>query len=105
MVFSNEYPLKNRNLYVRLLIKILTKKYDVIQSRISQKIGMNPNYFRDFSSARKDLNSENLDKIESYLIDLYEGIFMFEIPQEKEEFKDFIENLEDSIIYQEYVLD
>lgn len=104
MVFSNDYPIEKRNLYVRLLIKILTKKYDVIQSRISQKIGMNPNYFRDFSSARKDLNEENLDKIELYLIDLYEGVFMFEIPQEEEDFKDFIDNLEDSIIYQEYVL-
>ncbi|UDM72758.1 hypothetical protein [Vagococcus fluvialis] len=104
MIYSKEYPLKNRNQYVRLLVKILTKKYDVIQSRISLKIGMNPNYFRDFSSARKDLNEENIDKIESYLIDLYEGIFMFEIPQEKEEFDSFMENLDDSTIYSEYVL-
>ncbi|MBO1087128.1 hypothetical protein [Enterococcus mundtii] len=104
MIYSDDYSLKERNEYVRLLVKILTKKYDVIQSRIAQKIEMNPNYFRDFSAARKDLNEENINKIESYITDLYEGIFMFEIPQDEEEFKAFIENLGESPIYKDYVL-
>lgn len=103
MIYSDGFPLVKRNDYVRLLIKLLTKKYDVIQSRIAQKIGMNPNYFRDFSAGRKNLNEEYINRIESYLTDLYEGIFIFEIPQDEDDFSEFIEGLSESLIYEQYV--
>lgn len=103
MIYSNEYGIDVRNAYVRFLVKLLTKKYDVIQSRIAQKIGMNPNYFRDFSRGVKNLNEDYIDKIEAYVTDLYEGIFLFEIPQDKDEFDNFVINLKDSVIYQEYI--
>lgn len=103
MLYSNEYNMQTRNTYVRFLVKLLTRKYDVVQSRIAQKLGINPNYFRDFSRGDKDLNEDNIERIEYYLTDLYEGIFLFEIPQDKQEFESFVLNLKSSPIYEKYV--
>lgn len=105
MITSNNFTLEERNIYVRYLIRLLNKKYDVTQSKMALKIGVNGNYFRDFAGDRRNIGADQLNKIEDYLLDLYEGIFMFEIPQNKTEFKEFVGTLEDSDMYYEYVKD
>lgn len=104
MQYTNkeDYPLSKRNNYVRFLIKLLHKKYGVKQSFIALQLGLNSNYIRDFASNRIQLKDDYLDNIENFLNDLYEGVFLFEIPQEKEEFKDFVMTLSNSPVYLNY---
>lgn len=104
MQYTNEkdYPVNKRNDYLRFLIKLLHKKYGITQSFIAHQVGLHPNYIRDFAGNRIQLKDEYIDSVESFLNDLYEGIFLFEIPQEKDEFKDFIMTLSDSPVYLNY---
>lgn len=78
---------------------MLNKKYMVVQSKLALAIGIDGNYFRDFTSGRKNLNNDYLDNIESFIGDLYEGLWLYDLPQDEEEFKEFVLTLKDSPEY------
>ena len=103
LIFSNDYSLEERNNYLRFLIKLLHKKYFVAQAPIAKELGLNPNYFRDFTNSVRNVSEERLNLIEGYVTDLFAGILEDEIPQDEEDFDSFIKSLSNSLIFKELV--
>lgn len=102
MQFSGNLPIKNRTDYIRFLIKLLHKKYGVTQAFIAHQTAIEPTFMRDFIAGRKQFSSNNLDITESFIMDLYEGILLFEIPQDNDEFKNFVMTLSELPVFLNY---
>lgn len=64
-----------RGEYLRMMIKILIKKYHVNRSSLARGIGMRPTHMNDFMAIEDRVaKPRTLDRIETYLDDLYESI-------------------------------
>lgn len=93
MIGSYNMETPKRNVYLRYIITLLTEKYHVTQASIAKNTGFVPSYIRDFKYGVRNLEVTNLDKIESYINDLYGGILDYEIPKDEKDFTDFVNNL------------
>lgn len=93
MIGSYKLESETRNAYVRYLVTLLAEKYHVTQSSMALNVGFKPSYLRDFKSGLRNLGSNNLDKLEDYLTDLYEGLLETEIPQDEKAFLEFVEKI------------
>lgn len=103
MIFSYDYSSQDRNNYLRFVIKLLHKKYFVAQAPVANALGLNPNYFRDFTKGVRNVSTDRLNLIEGFVGDLYARILEEEIPQDLEDFDKFITTLFDSLIFKEIV--
>lgn len=103
MIYSYDLDKKDREVYLRYIIKLLNKKYFVQQSKIGLAVGIDGNYLRDFTSGRKGMPIRNLDTLEEFLSDLYEGLLLYEIPQGEKDFKSFLRELPDTLEYQNLI--
>lgn len=65
---------KNRNEYLVFILNVLDNKYMINRTKLARAIGLNVNYFIDFIDGRRRLREPNLDKIETYINDLYGAI-------------------------------
>ena len=64
-----------RTEYLRMLMKILIKKYHINLSSLARGIGLSPTFINDFVSMENRVaKTITLDRIETYLDDLYESI-------------------------------
>lgn len=93
MIGSYKMETHKRNIYLRYIITLLTEKYHVTQASIAKNSGFVPSYIRDFKYGVRNLEVTNLDKIESYINDLYGGILDYEVPKDEKEFVEFVDNL------------
>ncbi|MFT9003233.1 MAG: hypothetical protein ABF991_00830 [Liquorilactobacillus hordei] len=103
MIDTRRYDKKLRNIYLGYLVRLLHKKYFVAMSPLAKKLGLNANYFRDFTKGDKRISEERLDLLEELLNDLYGSLLVDEVPQNRIEFNDFINTLSESLIYKEII--
>lgn len=69
----------NRTEYVRLIVKLLHDKYMVSNSDFARAMGLHPTYIREFRLGIRDrIKPKTLEKIESFVFDLYEPIILEE---------------------------
>lgn len=82
-----------RNAYLRYVINMLRNKYHVNLAGLAKACGFYPVNLNDFSRGTRNFATRNLDKLESFVSDLYGGIIEDEIPQDEKMFKMFLDNL------------
>ena len=64
-----------RTEYLRMLMKTLIKKYHINLSSLARGIGLSPTFINDFvSMEHRVAKTITLDRIETYLDDLYDSI-------------------------------
>lgn len=68
-----------RNLYVRHMVNILLDKYLVSRPDLARAIGIRPNHLSDYSRGDVTISHPTMDRIETFINDLYEPLIREEI--------------------------
>lgn len=93
MIDSFDMSVENRNVYLKHVASVLRSKYFVNLSGLAKAAGILPQNLNDFVNGKEKFGVKRLNKLELFLIDLYERILEDEVPQIPSEFNIFVETL------------
>ena len=82
---------ENRKEYIIVMLEILKEKYHVDITRVSNAIGIAPNYMYDLMRHARNPLHETMDRIEVFINDLYEPIVRDEIGLNRTYFEELSE--------------